>query len=111
LSLALGIPAVGVGAFDASAHGAQGPVTVVRSARAGQVILQRFVDGVAVSPPEQAAEAPADAVEARVNLIALAEIAARRLASGDDIPRPAPIYMRPPDAALPSEPPPKILDR
>ncbi|QMU58241.1 MAG: tRNA (adenosine(37)-N6)-threonylcarbamoyltransferase complex dimerization subunit type 1 TsaB [Boseongicola sp.] len=39
----------------------------------------------------------------------LAAIATERLASGDEIPRPAPLYIRPADAAPPSDPPPVIL--
>jgi len=37
-------------------------------------------------------------------------IAARRIASGGALPRPAPLYVRPADAAPPSDPPPVILD-
>jgi tRNA threonylcarbamoyl adenosine modification protein YeaZ len=40
----------------------------------------------------------------------IALIAAHRLASGDQPPRPAPLYIRPPDAAPPADPPPRILD-
>ena len=39
----------------------------------------------------------------------IARIAARRLASGEAIPRPAPLYVRPADAAPASDPPPVIL--
>lgn len=37
-------------------------------------------------------------------------IALRRLATGKALPRPAPLYVRPADAAPPSDPPPVILD-
>ncbi|RRH77283.1 tRNA (adenosine(37)-N6)-threonylcarbamoyltransferase complex dimerization subunit type 1 TsaB [Falsigemmobacter faecalis] len=37
-------------------------------------------------------------------------IATRRLGSGAALPRPAPLYVRPADAAPPSDPPPVILD-
>ncbi len=40
---------------------------------------------------------------------AIADIAAARLARGQDIPRPAPLYIRPADAAPPREAPPVIL--
>ncbi|MCX7889008.1 MAG: tRNA (adenosine(37)-N6)-threonylcarbamoyltransferase complex dimerization subunit type 1 TsaB [Rhodobacteraceae bacterium] len=39
----------------------------------------------------------------------IARLAAARLATGDPVPRPAPLYVRPADAAPPSQPPPVIL--
>ncbi|MXQ09635.1 tRNA (adenosine(37)-N6)-threonylcarbamoyltransferase complex dimerization subunit type 1 TsaB [Alphaproteobacteria bacterium GH1-50] len=44
-----------------------------------------------------------------VNPATLARIAARRLTAGAPIPRPAPLYVRPADAAPSSDPPPVIL--
>ncbi|TQS73442.1 tRNA (adenosine(37)-N6)-threonylcarbamoyltransferase complex dimerization subunit type 1 TsaB [Rhodobacteraceae bacterium] len=40
----------------------------------------------------------------------IAQIAARKLATGQTIARAAPLYIRPADAAPPSDPPPKVLD-
>ena len=40
---------------------------------------------------------------------AIAEVAALKLASGHDIPRPSPLYIRPADAAPAADPPPVIL--
>lgn len=39
----------------------------------------------------------------------IARLAAQSLAAGAALPRPAPVYVRPPDAALPATPPPVIL--
>lgn len=40
----------------------------------------------------------------------IAQIAADHLSRGENLPRPAPLYVRPADAAPPSDPPPVILD-
>lgn len=40
---------------------------------------------------------------------AIATIALRRLLDGGEVPRPAPLYVRPPDAAPPSEAPPALI--
>lgn len=109
LSLSLGVPAVGVGALEAAAFGTHGAVTIAREGR-GQFITQSFVDGTATAPGAPADTLPEGAILAGVDLSSLATAARATLAAGGDIPRPAPIYLRPPDAALPSEPPPTILD-
>ena len=109
LSFSLGLPAVGVGALEAAAFGTHGSVTVAREGR-GQFITQSFRDGTATAPATSADTLPKGAILAGVDLSALATAARGHLAAGSDIPRPAPIYLRLPDAAMPSEPPPTILD-
>ena len=121
LALALGAPAVGVDWFAALAedhaeeHG--GAVVVALPAPQGMVHAQRFVDGVARGPVETIA---ADAVRAAVGetllgpqaaergLAPLARAARRRLRA-HAVQRPAPLYLRPPDAAPSSIAPPVML--
>ncbi|MFG6559524.1 tRNA (adenosine(37)-N6)-threonylcarbamoyltransferase complex dimerization subunit type 1 TsaB [Sulfitobacter sp. 1A15299] len=107
LALGLGIPAVGVDAFDALREGHDGPCGCAVDARRDQVFLQGF-DNPAISTPVlydatalpaftgpligAGGEPPAMPVAE-----AIARIAARRFASNP--PRPAPLYLRPADAA------------
>ncbi|MFM2355157.1 MAG: hypothetical protein RLZZ528_893 [Pseudomonadota bacterium] len=130
LALALKIPAIGVSTLEALAFGAVGPAVVQLDARRGQVYRQRF-DGhgphapglfQAIDPapgaqgatvigdlaPDLAAHTGGPVARPRHDLpVALALIAAAR--AGSPQPRPAPLYLRPADAALPSDPPPVIL--
>ncbi len=104
LALSLDIPAVGISAFEALAFGSEGNTSVVLDARRGQVYRQDFRDGLAIGVPEREI---ADGVpEAQtVDPVAVATLAMRPL----DGVKPAPVYLRPADAALPSDPPPVIL--
>ena len=132
LSLALDIPAIGVSMFEILAFGITGPVAILLDARRGRVFWQGFQSGIPISDPAQAdlgvlcetdfAEDTvlygheAEMLANRLGLTwkplpafqpeALAYIAAGKKADK----RPAPIYLRPADAALPSDPPPLILD-
>jgi tRNA threonylcarbamoyl adenosine modification protein YeaZ len=128
LSLSLGIPAVGVTKLEAMAYGTKGHAVSVLDARRERVYLQAFRDEKPLDVPqmlgisdiygqlEQASVlrvmadealdlAGAEPVE---NLVqAVGHIAAARY---DEVqPRPAPLYLRPADAALPSDPPVVIL--
>lgn len=131
MALALDIPAIGVSVFDAAAFGTEGPVLVAHAAPRGQAHLQRF--GQDDHAPELLAidEIPADyalrgslcigsaaaEVAARLGLkvqpapyapaAAVARVAASRLGKAQE--RPAPLYLRPADAAPPREAPPVIL--
>ncbi len=113
LSLALDIPCVGIGSMEALARGTSGLAAAVIDAPRGQRYLQLFRDGEALSEPEAllADEEPARIAvlaESRVTRIGPAadgpsfpDIAAvARMAAARPIPkaRPAPIYLRPPDA-------------
>lgn len=124
LSSALSIPAVGVGTLEALAHPLAGRVIAALDAKRGQVYLQAFADGAAVSAPDvlpietaaaRVAELGPDVlvgtgaallaetrpsarvVEAdRTDPAAVAAIAAVRRPSP-----PRPLYLRAPDAKLP----------
>ncbi|WP_316013744.1 tRNA (adenosine(37)-N6)-threonylcarbamoyltransferase complex dimerization subunit type 1 TsaB [Roseobacter sp. HKCCA0434] len=133
LALAKGIPAVGVSVLESLAP-VEGAALVTADARQGRFYAQMFRDGAAqaeirlVTLDEIAQAAPQDWQvighraeevadrlaapcwrEAEVaDLAAVARIGAERIAAGE-VTRPAPLYVRPADAALPSEPPPVIL--
>jgi tRNA threonylcarbamoyl adenosine modification protein YeaZ len=106
LALALGVPAVGVTAFEALAG--EGAATVAIEDRRGTVFVQRFRDGAALGPPAPGADpAPLPEAAIRVDCATIARLAAPRLGSA---PPPAPLYLRPADATPPTEAPPPILD-
>jgi hypothetical protein len=95
IALSLDIPAIGVGAFEAEG-GAKG---LTRAATRGRHYIW---DGVQILERE-------GEVQPTVPLaVEVTRVAAMRL--GTPQPVPAPIYVRPPDAALPSTPPPPLLD-
>ena len=132
LALALEIPAIGVSSFEALAHGHAGPLLVSLDARRDRLYLQGF--GGAQCPPQIAAPGAfpeldlppgtlvlghnATQIAAELGLRAgpedtlpgieaIARIAAARPGPYDP---PAPLYLRPPDAAPPAEMPPAILE-
>ncbi len=132
LALSLGIPALGVSTFEALAHGLPRPLIASVDARAGRLYLQRLADGTEEPPllvsrdslpsawfapgmlvvghaaPELAALLGGQSVPAAVPLAqAIAAIAATRTA--DRAARPAPLYLRPADAAPPRDSAPVIL--
>jgi tRNA threonylcarbamoyl adenosine modification protein YeaZ len=133
LALGLGVPAIGVTAFEALALG-RADALLVRDARLGQVHLQRA--GAPDGPVTVALDGPwgpwppvppglavvgdrAEEVAARVGGVAerpvmpIAEAVARVALSrlGEAGPRPAPLYLRAPDAAPPRDPrPPSCPD-
>lgn len=140
LALALGIPAIGVSAFEVMAGAEQdraGPVLVSIPAPRELSYVQPFLAGAPSAPPllvdpaglqrgtgatashvvgyraaEIARQIGASCHECGFPAFAetLARRAARRLAGGEAPARPAPLYVRPADAALSSEPPLRILD-
>lgn len=122
LALALRIPAVGVSVLEAIAFGATGPVISLASGRGETLFFGKFgTQGTHLAPPGmvengdltgllepgfqlrgghgEAAIVPPPETYAR--------IAAERNWAKE--PRPAPLYLRPADAALPREMPPTIL--
>lgn len=110
LSLSLGIPAIGIGATEAAAYGLPRPCRIVLPLRADQVVWQDFDGGD--SRPQQATEGtlpPGPPVaEGRVPAAeAIAWLALSRRT--ENLPRPAPIYLRPADAAPSRDPAPVIL--
>ena len=129
LSLGLGVPAIGVTTFEALAWGHDAAL-VARDARLGQVYLQAFGPAAfaplvqpldAAVPPlppgtpvigdyakDLAGRMGGPATLPRLPLAeAIARVALSRL--GQDNPRPAPLYLRAPDAAPPRDPAPVIL--
>lgn len=132
LALGLGIPAVGVSLLDCLALDAPRPVLTCLDARREHLYAQLVTDAkvgpvqmVALDDVPNLFDTPdltcvgqrADEVAARLNArhipaaFAPASAVARIAAQQWDLapPRPAPLYIRPPDAAPPSTPPPVIL--
>lgn len=119
LALALNIPAIGIGACEAAAHNLPRPCRVVLPARRGDVFWQDFTQTDALGKTSSPAQMPADALppgpavgtSTTPPAEAIAAIARARYQAvpGHIFPRPAPIYLRPTDAAPPSDPPPQIL--
>lgn len=130
LALALQVPAIGVSALEAAAHGLARPLAVVEDARRGEVFLQVFTaEGAEVAqvcaladlPPLLGGLALAGSAAAQVAALtggavlvplcdpveAIARIARSRI--GQPQPRPAPFYLRGADAAPPSDPAPVLL--
>lgn len=134
LALALGKPAIGVSSFEALAEGCDGPVLASVSARGDVSYLQLLEDRAMTDPAviehlavpdtmrrldvtcighaarEISNDIGAAQAAPRYTMIeAVARAAARKLASGQSLARPAPLYVRRPDAAPPRDPAPVIL--
>ncbi len=128
LALSLGIPAIGISKLEAMAYNTKGRVSSILDARRDRVYMQSFENGLALDAPrmvalvdiydhldkDEAVHVIADealdlpntqAVEQLV--VAMGHIASQRF--DHEQPRPAPLYLRPADAALPSDPPVVIL--
>ena len=112
LALGLGKPAIGVSVFQ----------TTQRLAGCAQTAVPAPKDQVYYLDPDtmiapiqttltgnEGAVAISNEFDTAAHISAIAEIAAEQLARGDEIPRPAPLYVRAPDAAPPREKPPVIL--
>lgn len=100
LALGLGIPAIGVDGFDAAAFGLPRPLTVAIPAPRDMAYLQAYSDSGPQTPRlvELSKIGPAILPGLAADMIvAVARIAAARAATPQ--PRPAPLYVRPPDAA------------
>ena len=117
LALGLGIPAIGVSAFDALSYGSPTPCTTCVDARRDQVYVQSFTgDGPhpprimpkselsGITPPLIGADMTTPRYPAAV---AIAHVARMRMTTPQ--PRPAPLYLRPADAAPARDAPPKML--
>ncbi|WP_299781291.1 tRNA (adenosine(37)-N6)-threonylcarbamoyltransferase complex dimerization subunit type 1 TsaB [uncultured Roseobacter sp.] len=117
LALGLGVPAVGVSSFDALRYGHDGPCAVAIDARRDHLYFQRF-DGAATTEPLMA---PALCLPAYDGPLfgatgqsptypvaqAIAHLTAERYSTTTQ--RPAPLYLRPADAAPARDAPPVIL--
>lgn len=126
LALGLGVPAIGVTGFDAVGYGLPETTLVTLDARrealwmagqgvvAGQVSLDALPEGIAgraVAGHRAAQVAALIGGRAVVQPVPMAEAIARIASArmGTPQPRPAPLYLRGADAALPSDPPVVIL--
>ncbi|MHC3468366.1 tRNA (adenosine(37)-N6)-threonylcarbamoyltransferase complex dimerization subunit type 1 TsaB [Streptomyces sp. 7R007] len=126
--LALGVPVYGVCTLDALAYAAdidRGPFVVATDARRKEVYWATYADSrtrltdPAVDRPADIAERvqglpavgagallypatfPAAHEPEHVSAAALASLAAERLAAGEELPAPRPLYLRRPDAQVP----------
>lgn len=110
LALGLEIPAVGVSGLEAAAFDAPRPVIACLPAPRGRLYAQGFGTGPDTPALLEPVEVPQGimTVGPASGAEAIAQIAARRWQ--EEIAPPKPLYIRPPDAALPSEPPARILD-
>ncbi len=118
LALGLGIPAVGVSAFDALRIGTEGACACAVDARRDQVFVQVFgATGLADAPGLHslsqlpAHDGPLIGAHGRPPALPVAEAIARLTASrfSTTTTRPAPLYLRPADAAPARDAPPVIL--
>jgi tRNA threonylcarbamoyladenosine biosynthesis protein TsaB len=128
LALSLGIPAIGVSRLEALAHGKTEPVAALLDGRQDHVFEQSFKKGRPVRDPvlipienlpdgvdyvalsgeiEHVSLLHVSRVEPGQVVLNIARIAAGKL--GEEQPRPAPVYVRTANAALPTEPPPVLL--
>ena len=119
LALASGIPAIGVSGFQIAAALASGSrqrhaftgITRLPGPR-GTAFQQRFSSGAPAGPASVAEDGAPEPVALNWSADALpllATIAADAVRSGAEIPRPAPMYIRPADAAPSREAGPVIL--
>lgn len=107
VALGLGKPAIGVSSLEALAHGQPRPFTACLPAPRDHHYAQTFAaSGLGETALAAGAATLPDPVVLITNIV---QIAAERLASGVPITRPAPLYLRPADAAPPSDPAPVIL--
>lgn len=117
LALGLGIPAVGVSAFDALRLGTEGPCACAVDARRNDVYLQVF-DGDAAHDPVLCAQTALPGFDGPLigagglqpafpAAEAIARLALSRHATPEG--RPAPLYIRPADAAPARDTAPRIL--
>ncbi|MEU3506880.1 tRNA (adenosine(37)-N6)-threonylcarbamoyltransferase complex dimerization subunit type 1 TsaB [Streptomyces longwoodensis] len=128
--LALGVPVYGVCTLDGLAYACdlpagQGPFVVATDARRKEVYWATYADA-RTRLTDPAVDRPADIAERvaglpavgagallypdtfpvahepeHVSAAALARLAAERLAAGEELPRPRPLYLRRPDAQVP----------
>lgn len=108
LALGLGKPAIGVNGFEAVALGQTLPYTAYLPAPRDQRYAMDLASAGLALPRLEDTDTPAP--NPTTLIIAIAKIAAARLAQPDEIfVRPAPLYVRPADAAPPRDKPPVIL--
>lgn len=118
LSLSLNTPAIGVSRPDAMAFGTKGRCTTIIDARQNRIYVQDFIDGNAISKVrvisisefesshkvycDNEVAFPAKRITTQTSLENAAQIAGERFMTKQ--PKPAPLYVRAPDATPPSDP-------
>ena len=110
IALGLGIPAVGVNGFDAQAFDRPRPVTIALPAPRDQAYVQTLSDDGATTPvltDASEVNAPAPILPPEQTIEHIARITAERFATTTH--RPAPLYVRPADAAPSKDAAPVIL--
>ena len=118
LALGLDIPAVGISTFDALHYGTQGTCTTIVDARRGEFYVQSYdQDGLPMAPSLKPRDQVEDLVHPLIGsdwdaprhppAVAIAHLAMQRFR--DVKSRPAPLYLRPADAAPARDRGPRIL--
>lgn len=135
LAMSLGRPAVGVSSLDATGYGLPRPILVSVMSRPGHAYIRRLdpdgdsavFDGAIDSLPKDLIQPGLICAGYEAALIAdqlgldrvapaappaeaIARLALAQLRAGTDIPPPAPVYVRPADAAPAKDRPPVLLD-
>lgn len=106
LALGLGNQAIGISGFEMRAWGEPRPYTATIPAPREASYAQTFDnDGTAPAIMQDIAAGPQKPMDQLIS--AAAQIAATRI--GQDLPKPAPLYLRAADAAPPKDPAPVIL--
>jgi tRNA threonylcarbamoyladenosine biosynthesis protein TsaB len=116
LALGLSKPAIGVSTLEAQAEDTPRPCLSLHDARRGMTFAQVLgpkgagAPEIVMQPETVQPDLPrAPIVDPAKLTPAMARIAAARLVTGQEIPRPAPLYIRGANAAPPKDPAPVIL--
>ena len=117
LALGLDVPAIGVSAFDALRHGTPGPCACAVDARRDQIFLKGYENPGLTDPALHDATALPPFIGPLIGAggmppkhpiaVAIAQITATRYTTPQ--PRPAPLYLRPADAAPARDAAPALL--
>ena len=110
LALSLGIPAYGVDRFAAIALGQAGPVLAAVPAPRGQIYVKAPDRNPELTTAEQASRHYAKPLTTLDDPIKLVTNIARLAAQGEGTSPPAPLYVRPADAAPSRAQPPQIIE-
>jgi tRNA threonylcarbamoyl adenosine modification protein YeaZ len=110
LALGLGIPAVGVSTFEAIALDMQGKTPAVSGPRGQAYLAPEDRAPYLAAPDEVEALTASDALVFATPPLLAQQIARAASARPDPSPRPAPLYIKPADAAPSRDAPPVILD-
>ena len=110
LALGLGIPAIGVSGFDIIEAQGRGPCLPVIPAPRDQLYIRRPGDMPDLASPQEARTPDLPLAVLPAPEVMATTIARLAAAAPVTAPAPAPLYVKPADAAPPREAPPVILD-